>query len=68
MDDWCDQQDFVLDGDRIYRCSKCGKRLHPRKILHHYTLQITMSEVTFYLLNIVKEILSPENEISVAYI
>ena len=32
MDDWCDQQDSVLDGDRIYRCSKCGKRLHPRKI------------------------------------
>ena len=22
----------VPDGNRIYRCSKCGKRLHPRKI------------------------------------
>lgn len=32
MDDWCDQQESVPDGDRIYRCSKCGKRLHPRKI------------------------------------
>ncbi|MBW1769151.1 MAG: hypothetical protein JRJ65_19170 [Deltaproteobacteria bacterium] len=32
MDEWCDQQDFVPDGDRIYRCSKCRKRLHPRKI------------------------------------
>jgi hypothetical protein len=32
MDDWCDQQDTVSDGDRIYRCSKCGKRLYPRKI------------------------------------
>ena len=32
MDEWCGQQDFVPDGDRIYRCSKCGKRLHPRKI------------------------------------
>jgi hypothetical protein len=32
MDDWCDQQDLVPDEDRIYRCSKCGKRLHPRKI------------------------------------
>jgi hypothetical protein len=30
MDDWCDQQDVVPDGGRIYRCSKCGKRLHPR--------------------------------------
>jgi hypothetical protein len=27
MDDWCEQQDAVPDGDRIYRCSKCGKRL-----------------------------------------
>jgi len=33
MDNWCDQHDIVADGDRIYRCSKCGKRLHPRKIL-----------------------------------
>jgi hypothetical protein len=32
MNDWCDQQDSVPDGDRIYRCSKCGKRLHPRQI------------------------------------
>ena len=32
MDDWCDQQDLVPGGDQIYRCSKCGKRLHPRKI------------------------------------
>ena len=32
MDDWCEQQDVVSDGDRIYRCSKCGKRLHPRKM------------------------------------
>ena len=32
MDEWCDQQDVVSAGDRIYRCSKCGKRLHPRKI------------------------------------
>lgn len=32
MDDWCDQQDLVPDGNRIYRCSKCGKRLHPRAI------------------------------------
>jgi len=32
-DDWCDQEDTVPDGDRIYRCSKCRKRLHPRKIL-----------------------------------
>jgi hypothetical protein len=31
-DDWCDQEDWVSDGDRIYRCSKCRKRLHPRKI------------------------------------
>ncbi len=31
MDDWCDQQESVPDGDRIYRCTKCGKRLHPRK-------------------------------------
>jgi hypothetical protein len=32
VDDWCEQEDAVPDGDRIYRCSKCGKRLHPRKI------------------------------------
>jgi len=32
MDDWCTQHDDVTHGDRIYRCSKCGKRLHPRKI------------------------------------
>jgi hypothetical protein len=31
-DDWCEQEDWVPDGDRIYRCSKCRKRLHPRKI------------------------------------
>jgi predicted metal-binding protein len=30
MDDWCDQQDWVPDGDRVYRCTKCGKRLYPR--------------------------------------
>jgi hypothetical protein len=30
--DWCDQEDSVLDGDRIYRCTKCGKRLHLRKM------------------------------------
>jgi len=30
MNDWCEQQDIVPDGARIYRCSKCGKRLHPR--------------------------------------
>ena len=32
MDDWCDQKDIVSDGGRIYRCSKCRKRLHPRKM------------------------------------
>jgi hypothetical protein len=32
MDDWCDLQEDVPDGDRIYRCSKCRKRLHPRAI------------------------------------
>ena len=32
MDDWCDQQDIVPNGNRIYRCSKCGKRLQPRRI------------------------------------
>jgi hypothetical protein len=31
MDDWCDQQDWVPDGDRVYRCTKCGKRLYPRE-------------------------------------
>jgi hypothetical protein len=32
MDDWCEQRDVVSDGDQIFRCSKCGKRLHPRKV------------------------------------
>jgi hypothetical protein len=32
VDEWCDQQDIVPDGDRIYRCTKCRKRLHPREI------------------------------------
>jgi hypothetical protein len=32
IDDWCDQRDFTPDGDRIYRCSICGKRLHPRAV------------------------------------
>lgn len=32
MDDWCDRQDEVNHGDSIYRCSKCGKRLHPRRV------------------------------------
>jgi len=31
MDDWCDQEDWVPDGDRVYRCTKCGKRLYPRE-------------------------------------
>lgn len=31
-DDWCHQEDLVSDGDRIYRCSSCGKRLHPRRM------------------------------------
>ena len=31
-DDWCDQQDRVSEGGRIYRCSKCRKRLYPREI------------------------------------
>ena len=31
-DEWCDQRDLVPDGDRIYRCTKCRKRLHPREI------------------------------------
>ena len=30
--DWCDQEDMVPEGDRIYHCSKCRKRLHPPKI------------------------------------
>jgi hypothetical protein len=32
MTEWCDQEDRVSRGDSIYRCSKCGKRLHPRKM------------------------------------
>jgi hypothetical protein len=32
VDEWCDQRDWVADGDRIYRCSRCRKRLHPREI------------------------------------
>jgi hypothetical protein len=32
MTDWCEQEDWVSEGDRVYRCSKCGKRLHPRKM------------------------------------
>lgn len=32
VDEWCDQRDWVADGERIYRCSKCRKRLHPREI------------------------------------
>ncbi len=32
MDDWCNQKDDVNDGDKIYRCTKCGKRLKPRRI------------------------------------
>ena len=32
MNDWCNQQDIVTDGDKIHRCSKCGKRLHPRRM------------------------------------
>lgn len=32
MNDWCDQKDDVADGDRIYRCTKCGKRLHARRV------------------------------------
>ena len=31
-DNWCGQEDSVPDGDRIYRCSKCRKRLRPRKV------------------------------------
>lgn len=31
MNDWCDQQDRVRQGGRIYRCTKCGKRLFPRE-------------------------------------
>jgi hypothetical protein len=31
MDDWCDQEDWVPDGSRVYRCTKCGKRLYPRE-------------------------------------
>lgn len=32
MDEWCDQRDWVNDGNRIYRCTKCRKRLHPREM------------------------------------
>ena len=32
VDEWCDQRDWVPDGDHIYRCTKCRKRLHPREI------------------------------------
>ena len=31
INDWCDARDWVPDNKRIYRCSKCGKRLHPRE-------------------------------------
>lgn len=31
MNDWCDQEDRVPDGERVYRCTKCGKRLYPRE-------------------------------------
>jgi hypothetical protein len=31
VDDWCDQEDWVPGGKRVYRCSKCGKRLYPRE-------------------------------------
>ncbi|MBP1737838.1 MAG: hypothetical protein H6Q48_131, partial [Deltaproteobacteria bacterium] len=31
MDDWCDQEDWVSEGERVYRCTKCGKRLYPRE-------------------------------------
>jgi hypothetical protein len=34
MNDWCDQKDDVADGEKIYRCTKCGKRLHPRKLFN----------------------------------
>ena len=34
MDEWCDQKDIVPDGDRIYRCSKCRKRLRPRRMFN----------------------------------
>jgi len=35
MNDWCDQQDWVRDGGRIYRCTKCGKRLYPLERQKH---------------------------------
>jgi hypothetical protein len=35
MDDWCDQEDWVPDGVRVYRCTKCGKRLYPRERQEH---------------------------------
>jgi hypothetical protein len=31
VDDWCDQEDWVPEGSRVHRCSKCGKRLYPRE-------------------------------------
>jgi hypothetical protein len=31
MDEWCDQEDWVQDGNRVYRCTKCGKRLYARQ-------------------------------------
>lgn len=31
MDGWCDQEDWVPYGGRVYRCTKCGKRLYPRE-------------------------------------
>ncbi len=35
MDEWCDQEDWVPDEARVYRCSKCGKRLYPRERREH---------------------------------
>ncbi|MBN1104919.1 MAG: hypothetical protein JXL84_16005 [Deltaproteobacteria bacterium] len=31
MDEWCEQQDWVSEGGRVYRCSRCRKRLYPRE-------------------------------------
>jgi len=28
---WCEQRDWVPDGDRYYRCSSCNKRLWPKE-------------------------------------
>ena len=33
MNEWCDQQDLDPDGDRIYRFSKYGRRLHGCKMV-----------------------------------